>query len=40
MQGQLRAMQQFCMALQQQQPPHHHLRTAAATAWPAWFIMS
>ncbi len=37
MQGQLQAMQQFCMALQQQHPPQH-LRTAAATAWQSWFL--
>jgi hypothetical protein len=37
MQGQLQAMQQFCMALQQQQPPHH-LSIPAATAWPSWFV--
>jgi hypothetical protein len=40
MQGQLWAMEQFCMTLQQQQPPPHHLCTAAATTQLSWFVGS
>jgi hypothetical protein len=40
MQGQIQAMQQYCMALGQQPPPPRHVHVTATTVWPLRCIAS